>query len=61
MRFYKLETAQTEIAQAIKYLLEHPELRHKMGENGRRAVREKYNWENEAQKLLAVYKELLRR
>ena len=29
-----------------------------MGENGRRAVLEKYNWETEGKKLLALYKEL---
>ena len=33
-----------EIAEAIEYLLEHPEERHRMGENGREAVSEKYNW-----------------
>ncbi len=32
-----------------------------MGENGRRAVLEKYNWETEGKKLLAVYAELLGR
>lgn len=48
-----------EIAQAIEYLLDHPELRQKMSENGRRAVLEKYNWENEAKKLLALYQRLL--
>lgn len=47
-----------EIAQAIEYLLERPELRQKMGENKRRAVRKKYNWEGKAKKLLALYKEL---
>ena len=30
-------------------------------ENDRRAVPEKYNWEKEAEKLLALYEELLRR
>lgn len=50
-----------EIAQAIEYLLDHPEVRQKMGENGRRAVLEKYNWGKEGQKLLALYTELLRR
>jgi len=30
-----------------------------MGENGKRAVKEKYNWEQEAKKLLAVYERLL--
>jgi len=49
----------TEIAQAIEYLLEHPELRQKMGENGRRAVLGKYNWEKEVKKLLALYEGLL--
>jgi len=29
-----------------------------MDENSRRAVMEKYNWQNEAEKLLAVYEEL---
>jgi glycosyltransferase involved in cell wall biosynthesis len=50
-----------EIAQAIEYLIEHPELRQEMGENGRRAVIEKYNWEQEAEKLLALYQRLLER
>jgi len=47
------------IAQAIEYLLTHPEEARRMGENGRRAVEEKYNWEKEAEKLLALYKELV--
>ncbi len=50
-----------EIAQAIEYLLEHPELRQEIGENGRRAVIEKYSWEREAEKLLALYQRLLER
>lgn len=44
------------IAQAIEYLITHPEEARKMGERGRRAVEEKYNWEREAQKLLALYR-----
>lgn len=50
-----------EIAQAIEYLLDHPKQRQSMGENGCRAVQEKYNWEKEAKKLLALYAELLRK
>jgi glycosyltransferase involved in cell wall biosynthesis len=50
-----------EIAGAIEYLLEHPALRRKMGENGRQAVLEKYNWETEGKKLLELYEELLPR
>jgi len=30
-----------------------------MGENGREAVSEKYNWENEEKKLLALYAGLI--
>jgi len=47
-----------EIAKAIEYLTEHPDEARKMGENGRKAVLEKYNWENESKKLLKVYEEL---
>ena len=49
----------TAIAEAIQYLLEHPELRHEMGERGRAAIRARYNWENEAVKLLHVYSRLM--
>jgi len=49
-----------EIAGAIEYLIEHPEEARKMGTNGRKAVLEKYNWENESKKLLKVYKKLLK-
>jgi glycosyltransferase involved in cell wall biosynthesis len=47
------------IALAIDWLLEHPEEAEKMGKNGQRAVRERYNWDNEAETLLAAYKTLL--
>lgn len=50
-----------EIAKAIEYLIMHPEEARMMGENGRRAVMEKYNWEKEGEKLLRLYEELLRR
>lgn len=49
-----------EIAKAIHYLIEHPEEAKKMGENGKKAVLEKYNWESESKKLLKIYEELLR-
>lgn len=48
-----------EIAQAINYLLDNPDIAKKMGENGRRAVLEKYNWGVEEKKLLKLYEELL--
>jgi glycosyltransferase involved in cell wall biosynthesis len=44
-----------EIAGAIGYLIDRPALRQKMGERGRKACREKYNWENEGRKLLRLY------
>jgi glycosyltransferase involved in cell wall biosynthesis len=49
-----------QIARAIDYLLGHPEIRRTMGENARRAIREKYNWERESLKLLKLYREVLR-
>ena len=48
-----------EIAQAIQWIFEHPQEAQKMGENGRKAVEQKYNWENEAQKLLSLYESIL--
>jgi len=47
------------IAQVIDRLCDDPELCRRLGENGRRAVRERYNWENEERKLLAFYERLL--
>ena len=47
-----------EIAKAIEYLIEHPKEAKQMGENGRKAVLEKYNWENESKKLLKIYGKL---
>jgi glycosyltransferase involved in cell wall biosynthesis len=45
--------------EAILYLLDHPDEAQRMGENGRRAVEEKYNWESERRKLLTLYEDLL--
>lgn len=47
------------IAAAIDRLVENPELARKMGENGRRAVIERYNWAIEERKLLALYAKVL--
>jgi len=47
-----------EIAKAIDYLATHPERARQMGINGRKAVQERYNWDNEAPKLLALYSRL---
>ena len=48
------------IAQAVEYLITHPEEARRMGENGRRAVEKKYNWEQESKKLLSLYECLLK-
>lgn len=48
-----------EIAEAIEYLILNPEEAQRMGENGRRAVIEKYNWELEGERLLTLYEALL--
>lgn len=52
-------TKPEEIAKATDYLLSHPELRKQMGENGRHAVRNIYNWGVEAKKLINLYRSLL--
>lgn len=48
------------IADSIAYILEHPEEADKMGKRGRKAVEETYNWPNEEEKLLRVYRDLLK-
>ena len=49
-----------EIANAINWIMDNPEQAKRMGENGRKAVETKYNWEKEGKKLLKVYEELLK-
>lgn len=49
-----------EIASAIRYLLDNPEEAKRMGENGRRAVKEEFNWGVEEEKLLALYEDILK-
>ena len=48
------------VANTIRYLLDHPDEARRMGENGRRAVREEFNWDSEAKKLTAFYAEILK-
>jgi glycosyltransferase involved in cell wall biosynthesis len=50
-----------EIAKAIDYLANHSDEARRMGENGRRAVMERYNWPVEDKKLLAFYEQLSHR
>ena len=49
-----------EIAQAIEYIITHPKEAEQMGQNGKKAVLEKYNWGVEEKKLFEIYKELIK-
>lgn len=49
-----------EISNAIRYLLDNPEEAKHMGENGRRAIKEEFNWGVEEKKLLALYEDILK-
>lgn len=49
-----------EIASAIQYLLDNPEEARRMGENGRRAIKEEFNWGVEEKKLFALYEDILK-
>jgi glycosyltransferase involved in cell wall biosynthesis len=48
------------IAQAIQWLLQHPQEAEEMGKRGRQVVLQRYNWEQEAVVLRNVYQELLK-
>jgi glycosyltransferase involved in cell wall biosynthesis len=48
----------TEIRDAIVMLRDDPELRMKLGANGRRAYEERYSWEIMEQRLITLYQEL---
>jgi glycosyltransferase involved in cell wall biosynthesis len=47
------------IAEAIQWLLEHPAEAEEMGKRGQKAVREHYNWDVEARKLLTLYERIV--
>lgn len=46
------------IAEAIDYVVSHPDEARAMGERGKKAVYEKYNWGAEAVKLTSLYQSL---
>lgn len=48
------------IARAIDHLVLHPDEARQMGENGRRAVLNQYNWGVEEKKLVQLYEDLLK-
>lgn len=46
------------LAEAVIKLYQNSNLADRMGKAGRKAVREEYNWEREAEKLIALYQDL---
>jgi glycosyltransferase involved in cell wall biosynthesis len=52
-------TSPAAIAGAIENLVSHPALAREMGERGRRAVHERFNWSSERAKLLGLYEKIL--
>jgi glycosyltransferase involved in cell wall biosynthesis len=48
-----------QIAKAIDKLIRDPERAERMGQNGRRAVEERYNWGAEERKLISFYDNIL--
>jgi glycosyltransferase involved in cell wall biosynthesis len=47
-----------EIADAIKWVLDHPDEAAEMGKRGRKLISEKYTWEKESATLIALYEKL---
>ena len=47
------------IADAIHWILDHPNEAEAMGRRGRRAVEQNYNWSSEAAKIIQLYNKLL--
>ena len=48
-----------EYAKAISDLLDYPDKAKVMGENGRKAIKEDFNWENEQLSLFRLYEDIL--
>ena len=44
-----------QIAEALDWLCENPNLAREMGKRGRQAIIDRYNWEREAKKLIEIY------
>lgn len=48
-----------QIAQALQYMIKHPDEARAMGARGRLAIETEYNWESEARKLRTLYQTVL--
>lgn len=49
-----------EIKKAIEYLIKNPNIAQMMGENGKKAIDKELNWNNEEEKLIELYSELIK-
>ena len=49
----------TQVAEAIKHLNNNPKEKARLGNNGRKAVLEKYNWNLAENRLIKLYDSLL--
>lgn len=47
-----------DIAVKILYLLNNPDKAKELGKNGRKLIKDRYNWERESKKLLNIYKNI---
>jgi len=50
-----------QLTEKISYLIDHPEERKRMGNNGRRMVEEKFTWDKITGKIIGIYKNILGR
>ena len=48
-----------ELTNAFKYLVNNPKETMQMGKNGRDGINDEFNWENECQRLIYFYRELI--
>jgi glycosyltransferase involved in cell wall biosynthesis len=48
-----------DLVRRIEQLVKDPDLRHRMGQNGRRRVTQEYTWQQAGQRLLNMYEEVL--
>jgi glycosyltransferase involved in cell wall biosynthesis len=48
-----------DLVEKIDYLISNPDIRHQLGQNGKIAVINKYNWNNMSRNLLNIYTEEL--
>ena len=51
--------APDEIANAIMYLMENPAIAEQLGNNGKNAIINKYNWALEENKLMSLYQQII--